>query len=1015
MSAASPTRADGAILTPVPMYVRAFSERLDKSPRSGSPFQDTSIPRIVLTLDTETTVDEVQGLTFGSFRHSRFTAPFILELVAEGVFYADDLPSSDPAGFATLQAYANREHLTLLSRHEFCANVFLPLAYDARALVVGFNLPFDLSRLACAWGEARGSQFGGFALRLVDREDQPGVLGENHKYKPHIHVSMVSSKFSFIQFATPYKLDPLDKEPDPGSERDTAYRGRFLDNRTLLFALTSQTLGLRSGCELLGIEHGKYNVTEHGKITAAYVDYNRRDVLATEELFVALLRDFDRHPVQLDVCKAFSPASLAKSYTLALGVSPAARQFASVPREVLGIGAQSYYGGRAEARIRNVPVPVVHTDFVSMYPTVNALMGLWNFVTADSLEVVDFTDGAKALLAEATLDAYFDPASWQQLAWFGLIEPNEDILPVRASYDATKPLQSNIGVNYLTSDFPHWYAGPDLIASALLTDKPPRLRRAIRLVPKGQQRGLKPITLPSGRTIDPAKEDFYRRTNELRKQLKRDGSRPEGAVTEQALKILANSGSYGITAEVNTEELPKDTTVPVRVYGGFAPFDVETRHPEAPGPFSFLPFAALITASARLMLALLERCVTDAGGTYGFCDTDSMAIVATRRGGLIHQPDTSGLTGASGQPIRALSFDQATAIVKRFESLNPYDRSAVPGSILEIKEVSLTTSGELQPVSLFATSAKRYTFFRVRGSDVDIIEPSEHGLGHLLDPSGDGAFELQDDGRPRASWIEEVWGYLVRRALGHDPERPPFWDLPAITRLSISSPFVYRPFATAQRDRPMAERTRPATFLLSATVAHHGHPAGVDPTRFHLVAPFSKDPAKWLEGPWMDLHSGKTYPVVTGDALERPDAARLKTYGDVIEEFAIHPESKSAASDGTPCGPHTRGELRRRHVVAASVGHIGKETNKLEDVQKGLMHDWESVIASFTDPAYDAWTVVIRPQLAQLTSRQVARMAGVSERAARDLLAGRSRPAEKTFRRIQRGLERRRRKPLATT
>ena len=35
------------------------------------------------------------------------------------------------------------------------------------------------------------------------------------------------------------------------------------------------------------------------------------------------------------------------------------------------------------------------------------------------------------------------------------------------------------------------------------------------------------------------------------------------------------------------------------------------------------------------MLALLERCVTDLGGTYAMEDTDSMAIVATQRGGLI--------------------------------------------------------------------------------------------------------------------------------------------------------------------------------------------------------------------------------------------------------------------------------------------------------------------------------------------------------------------------------------------
>jgi len=47
---------------------------------------------------------------------------------------------------------------------------------------------------------------------------------------------------------------------------------------------------------------------------------------------------------------------------------------------------------------------------------------------------------------------------------------------------------------------------------------------------------------------------------------------------------------------------------------------------ETPGPWCFPPLATLITGAARLMLALLERSVRDAGGSYVFCDTDSMAL-----------------------------------------------------------------------------------------------------------------------------------------------------------------------------------------------------------------------------------------------------------------------------------------------------------------------------------------------------------------------------------------------------
>src|SRR5665213_4485917 len=104
------------------------------------------------------------------------------------------------------------------------------------------------------------------------------------------------------------------------------------------------------------------------------------------------------------------------------------------------------------------------------------------------------------------------------------------------------------------------------------------------------------------------------------------------------------------------------------VYGGFEGFKHKVHSPETAVEFSCPPFAAVITGAARRMLALLERTVTDAGGTYGFCDTDSMAIVATTQGGLIKP------TGANDGtlPVNALSASVVQRIVERFAALNPY-------------------------------------------------------------------------------------------------------------------------------------------------------------------------------------------------------------------------------------------------------------------------------------------------------------------------------------------------------
>ena len=76
---------------------------------------------------------------------------------------------------------------------------------------------------------------------------------------------------------------------------------------------------------------------------------------------------------------------------------------------------QSYYGGRAECRIKKTAVPVIHTDFTSQYPTVNALLGNWSVLTSSSIRFVDHTAAAKKLLSNIQLENTFDPDFWKNL------------------------------------------------------------------------------------------------------------------------------------------------------------------------------------------------------------------------------------------------------------------------------------------------------------------------------------------------------------------------------------------------------------------------------------------------------------------------------------------------------------------------------------------------------------------------------------------------------------------------
>jgi hypothetical protein len=200
------------------------------------------------------------------------------------------------------------------------------------------------------------------------------------------------------------------------------------------------------------------------------------------------------------------------------------------------------------------------------------------------------------------------------------------------------------------------------------------------------------------------------------------------------LKVLANSGGYGIFAELNRQELPNDERVPITVYSANdVTFTAHTNAPELPGRICYPPLAALITAAARLMLTLLERVVTDRGGSFAFCDTDSMAIVASADGGLVPCPGGHHRMPEGMAAVRALTWGDVEGIVERFAALNSYDRSVVPGSVLEVEKVNFDPDTKARcQLWCYAISAKRYALFMHGASTMPVVVDdgySEHGLG----------------------------------------------------------------------------------------------------------------------------------------------------------------------------------------------------------------------------------------------------------------------------------------------
>ena len=61
----------------------------------------------------------------------------------------------------------------------------------------------------------------------------------------------------------------------------------------------------------------------------------------------------------------------------------------------------------------------------------------------------------------------------------------------------------------------------------------------------------------------------------------------------------------------------------------------------------------------------------------------------------------------------------------------------------------------------------------------------------------------------------------------------------------------------------------------------------------------------------------------------------------MLREYEFHPEAKCADSSGAPCSKQTIGLLGRRHVAIDSITYIGKESNRLEEVEEQSLLDPE--------------------------------------------------------------------------
>ncbi|MGH7121380.1 MAG: hypothetical protein ACREFP_20725, partial [Acetobacteraceae bacterium] len=913
---------------PLPIAVRAFLDDGAWSSSSATgPKWHRSVPDIgpsdrTLIFDTETTIDAAQQLRFGCYQLRKGD-----QLEEAGIFY--DPQSLTKSERALIVQYTAASARKVMTTAEFIEDLLYRVAYQLGATVVGFNLPFDLSRLAIRHASARGKTMrGGFSLQLSP-----------DPHNPPVQVKHLSRRAALIRFVAK-RGQRTPRGMRRRRHRVGARRGYFIDVKTLAAALTARTFGLGTLAEFLGLSEVKFATEEHGgPLTEGYLSYAIRDVQVTWECYRVLRERYASHRLAgTPVYRVLSEAGIGKAYLNEMGIKPWHKVQPGVPGNLIGAIMSTYYGGRSEVRLRRVVRQVAYCDFLSMYPTVCTLMGLWRFVIADGMTWHDVTEEARGLLAKVALRDLQVPNSWQRFPTLVQVAPEDDLLPVRAKYG--NETHYTIGLNQLSSKVPLWFTFPDCLAAKILTGKAPRIIRAIGFAPGTVQNNLKSVAIAGNPSyvIDPVHDDFYRRLIELRSEVKREMRAAQGADrdrkdTEQlALKILANATSYGIFVELNVDEAPKPEDAICHGPDGNG-FPVSLSQIETPGRYFHPLLATLITGAARLMLAIAERLVLDAGLEWVFCDTDSLAVA---------KPETLS-DGAFQTKVSALR--------DWFVPLNPY---AAKGSLLKLEDANFAIGriSELEPLFAFAVSAKRYALFNLDAQGRPILrKASGHGLGHLLAPyANEEADAARHVAAPRVDlaeigvdrWQHDFWHRIVLAALDGNPDQVgigdfPHFDAPALSRYAATTPTLLRWFRHYNRRKPYPQQVRPFGFLLAFQAKRptgledfNSEPAGraggspsingdkprtrALPDAPRAVAPFDRDPAKAV-GRCFDRETGRPVPV-----------RQLKTYRQALLRYHLHSEVKFHGGRYLD-----RGTTRRRHIEAVTVQLIGKEANRWEE------------------------------------------------------------------------------------
>lgn len=230
------------------------------------------IPPFTFTIDFETTTDTAQRLRFGFAAVHGLRSDEIVGGYAEGILTRDAFATLVEVycvhdfltceELCTLTAWCNEHSITLVSRIRF-ENIFKKWVIDYQATLLGFNLFFDLSRMATAWKPA-GSKFaGGFTLTWCHCHQRTGS-----KIQPgecYYHSAIRARKVGPKKMLYAFRAVPPAFKGMPGIPKRVV--ANFCDVSTFAAAVGQAGGSLASCCAQLKVDaaHAKKDAPPHGE------------------------------------------------------------------------------------------------------------------------------------------------------------------------------------------------------------------------------------------------------------------------------------------------------------------------------------------------------------------------------------------------------------------------------------------------------------------------------------------------------------------------------------------------------------------------------------------------------------------------------------------------------------------------------------------------------------------------------------------------------------------------------